>query len=204
MSIYRPTRRLLRCFSTSPFLNFPRASPRTSRPPLSFAKLASPHEIEAIEPEQPSLEPEIPPPKKTRASKKEREEEQEGGEYRTWRPPNFSGKPLPSRQTPSSPSPVNKAQTGPQRDHPSARTQKTSPPKKGADAPPAHPRPSSSSKERFAVPLHQDRVSLRWETLPPTAEQLKTTDRCFLQYPPKFLWSADKFKEMDYGSVPEV
>ncbi|KAF8422557.1 P-loop containing nucleoside triphosphate hydrolase protein, partial [Tirmania nivea] len=44
----------------------------------------------------------------------------------------------------------------------------------------------------------------RWETLPPTADQLKATERFFLQYPPKFLWSADKFKTIDYGNVPEV
>ncbi|KAI5809040.1 P-loop containing nucleoside triphosphate hydrolase protein, partial [Peziza echinospora] len=46
--------------------------------------------------------------------------------------------------------------------------------------------------------------TLRWETTPPTSVQLDLATRFFTQHPPKFLWSAEKFKKIDFGDVPEV
>ena len=57
---------------------------------------------------------------------------------------------------------------------------------------------------RHVFPIHRDALSLRWETFPPTATQLKIADCFFLQYPPKFLWSAQKFKTIEFGNAPEV
>jgi GTP-binding protein len=47
-------------------------------------------------------------------------------------------------------------------------------------------------------------LSYHWDTLPPTAEQLKHAAKFFQKQPPTFLWSAPKFKTMDYGDSPEV
>ena len=57
---------------------------------------------------------------------------------------------------------------------------------------------------QHVFPIHRDALSLRWETIPPTAAQLKIADCFFLQYPPKFLWSAQKFKTIEFGNAPEV
>ncbi|KAJ5054824.1 uncharacterized protein L3040_001088 [Drepanopeziza brunnea f. sp. 'multigermtubi'] len=47
-------------------------------------------------------------------------------------------------------------------------------------------------------------LSYHWDTLPPNEEQLAHAKDFFHRRPPKFLWSAEKFKTMDYGSSPEV
>lgn len=47
-------------------------------------------------------------------------------------------------------------------------------------------------------------LSYRWDTLPPTPRQLKHASEFFSKEPPKFLWSAPKFKTMDWGDSPEV
>ena len=57
---------------------------------------------------------------------------------------------------------------------------------------------------QLIFPIHRDALSLRWETLPPTPTQLKMADRFFLQHTPEFLWSAQKFKTIEVGNVPEV
>ena len=47
-------------------------------------------------------------------------------------------------------------------------------------------------------------LSYHWDTLPPTPEQLNHASKFFKAQPPAFLWSADKFKTMDYGDSPEI
>ncbi|KAI9811222.1 MAG: GTP-binding protein [Pycnora praestabilis] len=47
-------------------------------------------------------------------------------------------------------------------------------------------------------------LAYRWDTTAPTASQLKYADDFFLRHAPKFLWSAEKFRTMDFGNVPEV
>ncbi|PBP24984.1 hypothetical protein BUE80_DR004160 [Diplocarpon rosae] len=47
-------------------------------------------------------------------------------------------------------------------------------------------------------------LSYHWDTLPPNSEQLAHAKTFFERRPPKFLWSAEKFKAMDFGSSPEV
>lgn len=47
-------------------------------------------------------------------------------------------------------------------------------------------------------------LSYHWDTIPPTQLQLKHASKFFEQFPPQFLWSADKFKTMDFGNSPEV
>lgn len=61
-----------------------------------------------------------------------------------------------------------------------------------------------ASQPQHVFPIYRDVLSLRWETLPPTANQLKMADRFFLQHTPEFLWSAAKFKTIEFGNVPEV
>ncbi|OWP06106.1 hypothetical protein B2J93_1863 [Marssonina coronariae] len=47
-------------------------------------------------------------------------------------------------------------------------------------------------------------LSYHWDTRPPNSEQLAHAKIFFERRPPKFLWSAEKFKAMDFGSSPEV
>lgn len=49
-----------------------------------------------------------------------------------------------------------------------------------------------------------DTLSYHWDTLPPTTSQLLHASRFFKLHPPTFLWSAPKFKTMDFGDSPEV
>ncbi|KAH8790298.1 P-loop containing nucleoside triphosphate hydrolase protein [Hyaloscypha finlandica] len=47
-------------------------------------------------------------------------------------------------------------------------------------------------------------LSYHWDTLPPTPAQLNHAAKFFKLQPPTFLWSAEKFKTMDFGNSPEV
>ncbi|KAG9231100.1 P-loop containing nucleoside triphosphate hydrolase protein [Amylocarpus encephaloides] len=49
-----------------------------------------------------------------------------------------------------------------------------------------------------------DALSYHWETTPPSPTQLAHASKFFRLNPPKFLWSAPKFKTMDFGDSPEV
>jgi GTP-binding protein len=47
-------------------------------------------------------------------------------------------------------------------------------------------------------------LSYHWDTTEPTPSQLAHASEFFTLQPPKFLWSAEKFKTMDFGGSPEV
>lgn len=47
-------------------------------------------------------------------------------------------------------------------------------------------------------------LSYHWDTLPPTPAQLTHAAKFFKLHRPTFLWSAEKFKTMDFGNSPEV
>lgn len=47
-------------------------------------------------------------------------------------------------------------------------------------------------------------LSYHWDTRPPQPAQLAHAARFFEKIPPKFIWSAAKFKTIDFGSSPEV
>ncbi|KAF8866853.1 hypothetical protein BDZ45DRAFT_571655, partial [Acephala macrosclerotiorum] len=56
------------------------------------------------------------------------------------------------------------------------------------------------SRPRF----QHESLSYHWDTIPPTQDQLIHSTKFFNKQIPKFLWSAEKFKTMDYGNSPEV
>ena len=60
------------------------------------------------------------------------------------------------------------------------------------------------ASEEPVFKTYRDDYTLRWETVPPTPQQLGSTDNFFIRYPAEFLWSAEKFKNMEFGNVPEV
>lgn len=115
-------------------------------------------------------------------------------EYVTWRPPTHTESPLSESKE------KNKIHNAPRH----VERQGGGPSSLGTQKPDADIRNRPHRETSNFPPLHRDEVSLRWETFPPTPEQLKSTERFFLQHPPQFLWSADKFKTIDYGNVPEV
>ncbi|EPS42739.1 hypothetical protein H072_3265 [Dactylellina haptotyla CBS 200.50] len=47
-------------------------------------------------------------------------------------------------------------------------------------------------------------TAYRWDTSPPSIEQLRYSERFFERYPVRFLWAADEFEKMPDGAVPEV
>jgi len=53
-------------------------------------------------------------------------------------------------------------------------------------------------------PNIQSALSYHWDTLPPTHEQLTHAATFFERRPPEFLWSAEKFKNMEFSTSPEV
>jgi GTP-binding protein len=59
-------------------------------------------------------------------------------------------------------------------------------------------------KMHFAPKLPPNALSYHWDTLPPTPVQLAHASKFFQKQPPTFLWSAEKFKSMDFGDSPEV
>ncbi|KAH7342324.1 P-loop containing nucleoside triphosphate hydrolase protein [Rhexocercosporidium sp. MPI-PUGE-AT-0058] len=50
----------------------------------------------------------------------------------------------------------------------------------------------------------QSALSYHWDTLPPTRDQLLHAAQFFERRPPQFLWSAEKFKNMEFSTSPEV
>ncbi|KAH6724636.1 P-loop containing nucleoside triphosphate hydrolase protein [Leptodontidium sp. MPI-SDFR-AT-0119] len=50
----------------------------------------------------------------------------------------------------------------------------------------------------------QSALSYHWDTLPPTRDQLAHAAEFFERRPPQFLWSAEKFKNMEFSTSPEV
>jgi GTP-binding protein len=63
----------------------------------------------------------------------------------------------------------------------------------------------SLKKQEYKGPhIPSAALSYHWDTLPPTPEQLKHAAQFFEKQPPNFLWSAPKFKTMDFGDSPEV
>lgn len=190
MNISSSSRQLLRCLSSSASPHLPRAPPRTSRPPVSIAHLFAAPEETIV----PVTLKEIR--EETEASNKK--------ELTTWKPPIYVRRPLEQTDRalpeifdykPQSGTPRNRQDPGTQDSPLEPQLEVETSPK---------PRRKFPSAEELAVPLYRDALSLRWETRPPTADQLKATERFFLKYHPKFLWSADKFKTIDYGNVPEV
>ena len=200
MSISSPSRQLLRCFSAPASSQLPRASPctppRTPRPLASIAHCFTAPKEAAV----PATLQEIQ--EETEASNKANQTTS-NEEYMAWRPPNYARKPPRQSDRVSLAIFDHKPQSGipPNRQIP--RTQDSLQPQLKAETS-SKARRKFPSAEELAVPLYRDALSLRWETLPPTTDQLKATERFFLQQPPKFLWSADKFKTIDYGNVPEV
>ncbi|PMD46309.1 hypothetical protein L207DRAFT_507223 [Hyaloscypha variabilis F] len=61
-----------------------------------------------------------------------------------------------------------------------------------------------SSKLHTVRAFPTSALSYHWDTLPPTPAQLTHASRFFKLQPPTFLWSAEKFKTMDFGDSPEV
>ncbi|KUJ21803.1 uncharacterized protein LY89DRAFT_575996 [Mollisia scopiformis] len=68
-------------------------------------------------------------------------------------------------------------------------------PLNGSRGPPSRP---------AAPKFRHESLSYYWDTIPPTQDQLIHASKFFNKQVPKFLWSAEKFKEMDYGNSPEV
>jgi GTP-binding protein len=60
------------------------------------------------------------------------------------------------------------------------------------------------SKPQTARTFPTSALSYHWDTLPPTPIQLSHAGKFFKVQPPAFLWSAEKFKTMDFGDSPEV
>jgi len=52
--------------------------------------------------------------------------------------------------------------------------------------------------------FQHESLSYHWDTIPPSLDQLIHATKFFNKQVPKFLWSAEKFKTMDYGSSPEI
>ena len=61
----------------------------------------------------------------------------------------------------------------------------------------------SSSEPHYLYKLSSS-LSYHWDTLPPIPAQLAHADKFFQLQPPRFLWSAPKFKIMNFGYSPEV
>ncbi|KAF4637961.1 hypothetical protein G7Y89_g128 [Cudoniella acicularis] len=66
--------------------------------------------------------------------------------------------------------------------------------------PKAEPPPSKLPYPKFPT----SSLSYYWDTKPPTSSQLNHASKFFKLQPPTFLWSAPKFKTMDFGGSPEV
>ncbi|TVY87949.1 putative GTP-binding protein [Lachnellula willkommii] len=64
--------------------------------------------------------------------------------------------------------------------------------------------PSPTPSPRTYPKFPTESLSYHWETTPPTPTQLNHASKFFKLQPPTFLWSAPKFKTMDFGDSPEV
>src|SRR5687767_7686016 len=65
---------------------------------------------------------------------------------------------------------------------------------------PAAPETALPPPQKFPMSA----LSYHWDTQPPSKSQLAHAARFFEKIPPKFIWSAEKFKTIDFGSSPEV
>jgi len=67
---------------------------------------------------------------------------------------------------------------------------------------------TTSNVAQISTPLElrfpTAQLSYHWDTIAPEPSQLKHAATFFEKRPPKFLWSAPKFKTMDFGNSPEV
>lgn len=65
---------------------------------------------------------------------------------------------------------------------------------------PATPETAPSPPPKFPMSA----LSYHWDTRPPNPSQLAHAAKFFEKIPPKFIWSAEKFKTIDFGSSPEI
>lgn len=67
---------------------------------------------------------------------------------------------------------------------------------------------TTSNASQHSTPLElrfpTAQLSYHWDTIAPVPSQLKHAAAFFEKRPPTFLWSAPKFKTMDFGDSPEV
>lgn len=63
---------------------------------------------------------------------------------------------------------------------------------------------SRSPPEREYLKISDNDLADRWETVEPTPSQLRYADLFFQAQPPKFMWSAAKFRTIDFADAPEV
>lgn len=63
---------------------------------------------------------------------------------------------------------------------------------------------SLSGKPEIPRKFPTSALSYHWDTLPPTIPQLRHAREFFDKRPPEFLWSAPKFKTMEWDEAPEV
>ncbi|KAI9789274.1 MAG: hypothetical protein M1816_006283 [Peltula sp. TS41687] len=66
--------------------------------------------------------------------------------------------------------------------------------------PPPHPPPI----DRDYLKIADNALAFRWETTAPSATQLRYADLFFQAQPPKFLYSAAKFRTINFADAPEV
>lgn len=64
--------------------------------------------------------------------------------------------------------------------------------------------PPKQKQKRPPPKFPTESLSYYWDTSPPTPNQLNHASKFFKMQPPAFLWSAPKFKTMDFGDSPEV
>ncbi|RPB03950.1 P-loop containing nucleoside triphosphate hydrolase protein [Choiromyces venosus 120613-1] len=74
---------------------------------------------------------------------------------------------------------------------------------------PPRPKPTPKPKLNPTALLakyteHPTGSTYRWETPPPTSTQLGTAAKFFTRHEPKHIWSAAKFKRIEFGKAPEV
>jgi len=59
-------------------------------------------------------------------------------------------------------------------------------------------------RSRDYLQLPDNSLAYRWDTVSPTSSQLSYADSFFTAQESKLLWSASKFRTIDFGSLPEV
>ncbi|KAH6680273.1 P-loop containing nucleoside triphosphate hydrolase protein [Halenospora varia] len=64
--------------------------------------------------------------------------------------------------------------------------------------------PPSKEPRSKPPPFPHSALSYHWDTTPPIQAQLNHASKFFKLQSPEFLWSAEKFKTMDFGGSPEV
>ena len=64
--------------------------------------------------------------------------------------------------------------------------------------------PPQLSPTSKATHIPQSTLSYYWDTTPPTPKQLTQADRFFLAHPPSIVFSAVKFRTVQFTSAPEV